>query len=120
MILVMTALRLVPLPIHSALEMMLGMALMAVPFVIGASVAGIVAGVVVGALVVGLALQGLDAGGRPALPVSAHHAADYGLALGMAGGALVLTIDDPAVATVFGVAAVAQLTLNLTTRYSQR
>ena len=120
MIGVMTALRLVPLPIHSALEMLLGMALMAVPFIIGASTAGIVAGVVVGALVVGLALQGLDAGERPALPVAAHHAADYGLALGMAAGALILAIDDMAAASLFGAAAIAQLALNLTTRYSAR
>ncbi len=116
----MTALRLVPLPIHSALEMLLGMAIMVVPFALGASTAGIVAGVAVGALVVGTALQGLDAGGRPALPVSAHHAADYGLVLGMAVGALVLGIDDRTAAAVFGAAALAQLALNLTTRYSQR
>ncbi len=116
----MTALRQVSLPLHSALEMLLGMALMVLPFVLGASPAGMVAGVVVGALVVGLALQAIDAGGRAPLPVSAHHAADYGLVLGMAGGALVLGIDDQIAATVFGAAAMAQLALTLTTRYTQR
>jgi len=116
----MTVVRLIPLPIHAGLEMLLGLALMAAPFVFGASIAGLVAGVVVGALVVGLALQSLDAGGRPPLPVSAHHAADYGLVLGMAGGALVLGIDDLTAAAIFGAAALAHLTLNLVTRYSQR
>lgn len=120
MVSAMTALRLITLPTHSALEMLLGLALMVAPFALGASTAGLVAAVVVGALVVGLALQGLEAGDRPALPVSAHHAADYGLVLGLAVGALVLAIDDATAATVFAVAAVAQLALNVTTRYSGR
>ena len=116
----MTALRLVSLPMHSALEMLLGLALMVAPFALGASTAGMIAGVVVGALVVGLALQALEAGGRPALPVSAHHAADYGLVLGLAAGALVLAIDDGIAATVFGAPALAHLALNVFTRYSAR
>ncbi len=116
----MTVLRLVPLPIHSGLEMLLGLALMIAPFALGASPAGLVVGVVVGALVVGLSLQALDAGGRPPLPVSAHYAADFGLALGMAGGALVLAVDDMTAASILGAAAVAELALTLTTRYSQR
>lgn len=116
----MTALRLIPLPIHSALEMLAGLVLMAAPFVLGATAAGMVAGVVVGALVVGLALQSLETGDRAALAVSAHYAADYGLALGMAGGALVLAAGDPTAAAIFGAAALVQLALNLTTRYSQR
>jgi len=116
----MTALRLVPLPVHSALEMMAGLLLMVAPFVLGTSAAGMVAGVVIGSLVVGMALQSLDTGPRGALPVSAHHAADHGLALGMAGAAIVLASADGTAALVFAVAAVAQLTLTLVTHYSAR
>ena len=120
MSLAMTALRLIPLPTHAALEMLLGLALMVAPFALGAGTAGMVAAVVVGALLVGLALQGLEAGGRPALPVSAHHAADYGVVIGMGLGALVLAIDDATAASVFAAAAVAQLALTATTQYSSR
>ena len=116
----MTALRLVSLPTHAALEMLLGLALMAAPFVLGTSIVGAVAGVVVGALVVGTALQSIDAGGRPPLAVAAHHAADFGLVIGMAAGAGVLALEDRTAAAMFGVAALAQLVLNLTTRYTQR
>ena len=116
----MTALRLVPLPVHSALEMMAGLLLMAAPFVLGTSTVGMVAGVVVGALVVGLALQALDTGPRGALPVSAHYAADFGLALGMAGAAVVLASADTTAAILFAAAAVTQMTLTLVTRYSAR
>ncbi len=116
----MTALRLVPLPLHSALEMMLGLLLMVAPFVLGTSAAGMVLGVVVGSLVVGLALQALDTGPRGALPVSAHHAADFGMALGMGGAALVLTSVDNIAAILFAAAAVTQMALTLVTRYSAR
>ena len=115
----MTALRLIPLPIHAALEMTAGLALMAAPFALGLSPAGMVAAVVLGALVVGLALQSVDAGSRP-LPVAAHYAADYGLALGLGAAAVLLATTDDAAALVFGAAALVQLTLNLVTRYSQR
>jgi hypothetical protein len=116
----MTALRLVPLSLHSALEMLLGLLLMVAPFVLGTSAVGMVAGVVVGALVVGLALQALDTGPRGALPVSAHHAADFGLALGMGGAAVVLASADATAALLFAAAAVAEMTLALVTRYSAR
>lgn len=115
----MTALRLVPLPIHSALEMFVGLALMGLPFALGLSTAAIVVGIVVGALVVGTALQSLDTGGRP-LPISAHVAADFGLGIGLAGAALVLLTMDAGASALFGAAAVAQLALTSVTRYSQR
>ena len=116
----MTALRLVPLPLHSALEMLLGLLLMVAPFVLGTSTVGMVAGVVVGALIVGLALQALDTGPRGALPVSAHYAADFGLAFGMGASALVLATTDATAAILFAAAAVVEMTLTLVTRYSAR
>src|SRR5512139_3156872 len=96
----MTALRLVPLPIHAALELLVGLALMALPFVLGVSTAGIAVGVIVGALTFGLALQAVETGRTGS--VAAHHAADYGVALGLAGAAVVLATVDAAAALLFG------------------
>jgi hypothetical protein len=114
----MTALRLLPLPMHAALEMLLGLALLGVPFALGLSTAALAAGVVIGALVVGHALKMVDADRTTS--VAAHHAADHGVALGMAGAAAVLAAIDPAAAVLFGAAAALQLVLNLTTRYTAR
>ena len=89
----MTAFRLISLPFHGALELLLGVSTMAAPFVLGFGAAGTVVGLVVGALVVGLAL----------------------------GAGLILSIAGDAVAGVFFAAAsAAQIALNLTTRYSVR
>ena len=115
----MTALRLVPLQIHSALELLAGLAIMALPFALGLTAAAMVTGVVVGALVAGTALQSLDAGSAP-LPISAHLAADFGLGIGLAGAAIVFVGTDAAASLMFGAAALAQLALTATTRYTQR
>ena len=116
----MSALRLFSLPTHAVLELLGGLALMAAPFALGLSAAAMVTAVLLGALVAGLALQSLDIGyGRP-VAISAHFAADYGIALGLAGAAVVLAGTDTAATLLFGAAAVMQLTLNLVTRYSQR
>jgi hypothetical protein len=119
----MTALRLISLPVHGALEMLVGLFIMAAPVMLGLSPAAAVIGVVVGALIVGLALTstGAEIDGRSALPIATHHAFDYGLVTGLAGAAVILGIagDRPA-AALFGSAALAQLALNVTTRYSRR
>ena len=114
----MTALRLVPLPLHSALEMLTGLALMTLPFALGLSTAGMLAGALVGALVVGLALQTVETGRSTS--VSAHHAADLGIALGLAAAAVVFGAAGDAAGLLFAGAAIAQLALNLTTRYTLR
>ena len=114
----MTAVRLLPLPMHSALEMLVGLALLGVPFALGLGTPALVMGVVVGAIVVGNALQTVDTDRR--YSVSAHHAADNGIALGLAGAALVLAASDEAGAVLFAAAAAVQLLLNLTTRYTAR
>ena len=113
----MTALRLLPLPIHSALEMLVGLALIVAPFALGLSTAALVAGVFIGALVAGLGLQAME---PDTTSVAAHHAADHGIAIGLAGAAIVFASVDAAAAILFGAAAVAQLALNLTTRYTAR
>ncbi len=123
MLLVMTALRLISFPVHGAVEMLLGFALMAVPVALGLSPAAAVSGVVVGTILVGLSLSSTDAGHDPrgTMTLSAHHAFDYGLATGLLGAAAILgATGDKIAALVFGLAAAAQLALNLTTRYSHR
>ena len=114
----MTALRLIPLPVHSVVEMLAGLALMVLPYALGMGPAALIVGPVIGALLMGLALQIVDVGGTSS--VSGHHAADFGIALGLAGASLVFAAVDGPAALLFGAAALAQLALNLTTRYTAR
>jgi hypothetical protein len=116
----MTALRLISLPTHAALEMAGGFVLMAAPFLLGFSAAGLVVSVVLGALIVGLALSAVPVEGRT-VPISAHFAYDRGIAVGLLGGALVLGLaGDVAASAVLAAVALAQALLNVTTRYSAR
>jgi hypothetical protein len=120
---VMTTLRLISLPVHGALEMLVGFFLMAAPVALGLSTAAAVFGVVVGALIVGLALSstGTEAEGRTTMTVSTHHAFDYGLVTGLLGAAAILGFSGDRIAAVlFAATALAQLALNVTTRYSHR
>lgn len=118
----MTASRLIPLPIHGALELVVGLTAMVASYGLGFSPAGMVIGFFVGAAIVGLALGSTpDARGVPALAVSTHHAADYGLALGLGASALLLAIvGDTLAGLVLGGVAVTHMLLNLSTRYTAR
>ena len=111
----MTALRFIPLPVHAALEMLLGLVIGIAPFALGLSTAAAFIGVVAGVLVVGLALQSMD----EHLHISAHLAGDQGIALGLGAAAAVMAVagDAPA-AAVFAALAGAQLIHILATRYS--
>lgn len=114
----MTAFRLIPLPLHAALELFVGLSLMAAPFVLGFSTAGVVSGLAVGALVVGLAL-GPAAAAEGRFDVSAHFAYDLGLVLGLFGAGTALAVGgDPRAGITFIAAAIVSLALNATTRYS--
>jgi hypothetical protein len=116
----MTALRLISLPTHAVLELTLGLFVMVAPFLLGFQPAGLVAGVVVGAVIAGLALSATPADGHR-VAVTAHFAYDRGLALGLLGAALVLGLaGDRAAGAVMAGAALAQLVLTLTTRYTAR
>ncbi len=117
----MTALRLISLPVHGALEMLLGLALMTLPFALGMSPAGVAIGVVAGAAVVGLSLGvAAPSGDRPAPSIATHHAFDQGLATGMLGAAVVLAAAGQRAGAAFlTIAGLAQLALTLTTRYSR-
>jgi hypothetical protein len=95
---------------------------MAAPFVLGFTPAATIIGVFAGALLVGLALASSapDGAGRP-LSIASHYAFDFGLATGLVGAAAVVgAAGDRVAAAFFAAAAVAQLALNLTTRYSLR
>ena len=117
---VVTALRLIPLPIHSALELAVGLFTMAAPFLFGFGPAAAVVAVSIGAVIAGIALAGTaNERGTTSLPIATHHAFDYGIAVGLAGAAAVVGIASDAVASVtLALIAATQLTLNLTTRYS--
>ena len=105
--------RSIPLPLHSALELLGGLALLAGPFLIGAAPAGLVVGVSLGAVLVGMALAGPDA-----LPVTAHQSFDLMLVAALAGGALALAVSgDPAGGLVLAVVGALELTLLSLTRW---
>ncbi|TML25161.1 MAG: hypothetical protein E6G30_10565 [Actinobacteria bacterium] len=115
----MTAFRLISLPTHAALELALGVALMAAPFVLGFGSAALVVCALVGALIVGLALSAAPEAGSGS--VSAHFAYDRGMALGLVAGAVALAVAGQAGgALALAAAAIAQTALNVTTRYTAR
>jgi hypothetical protein len=113
----MTAFRLISLPTHAALELALGVALMAAPFVLGFGSAALVVCALVGALIVGLALTATPEMGS----VSAHFAYDRGMALALVAGAVALAVAGEAGgALALTAAALGQTALNVTTRYTAR
>jgi hypothetical protein len=114
----MTAFRLISLPVHGALELLCGLAVMIVPFALGFGPGALVSGVALGALIAGMALS-TEPGGRGGVPVSAHFAFDRGLVVALLGVAVALASSaDRAAAVFFALAALAQLGLSLTTRYT--
>ncbi len=113
-------LRLIPLPVHGALELTLGMAVAAAPFALGLGAAGIVAGVFLGTTLMGLALGAGVGDGAGAVSLAAHAAYDRALAVGLLGaGALTALAAEPRAAALFAAAGLAQLALIAVTRYSR-
>jgi hypothetical protein len=111
----MTVMRLISLPAHGALELLVGLAALAAPFVLGFGPAGMVVGVTFGVLVVGLALSTTDT----ALPISAHFAFDHATALAALGAAVLLGLSGDRTATIaLGALGLIQAMLNASTRYS--
>jgi hypothetical protein len=113
----MTLARLIPLSMHAALEMLLGMTAMAAPFLLDLDPAATIVGVALGTLLVGLALSlAVD---DDSLPLAAHYAFDYGLVFGLLGAAVVVGIaGDRAGTALLATLGLTQLALNVTTRYS--
>jgi hypothetical protein len=116
--LTVTVLRLITFPAHAALEFAGGVALMAIPFALGFSPAGLLASVAAGALVAGMALGAASREGG-GLAVAGHLAFDRAMALALVGGALALAAHgDPAASTTLLVGSLGLLALTVTTRYS--
>jgi len=121
----MTLARLVPLPIHAALEVALAPIVIAAPFALGLDPAAYVVALIIGVLLMGTGLTTTTAlRGRAApqgLRVSAHVDLDLGIALASAVSALAFAIGGDVVAGgFFGTIAVALGLLAVTTRYSAR
>jgi hypothetical protein len=107
--------RSISLPIHAALELALGLALVAGPFVLGLEPAGLVAAFSLGVLLTGLALAGPDS-----LPLSTHQAFDLALVAALAGGGVGLGLSgDPAAGLLLAAVGGLQLVLVTLTRWAR-
>ena len=94
---------------------MLGAALLAGPFVLGAEPAGLVVAFSLGVLLIGLALAGPDS-----LPLSTHQAFDLGLVAALGGGGVGLGLaGDPAAGLLLAAVGALQLMLLSLTRWAR-
>lgn len=118
----MTTFGLIPFTLRPPLQLLLGLAALALPFLLGVGPAGAVVSVVVGVLVVGVALSStVTERGTSPLPLSAVHGFDWGIALGLLGSAGALGLAGHRDATVLLAALGAtHLLLTLTTRWTLR
>src|SRR3954466_5590784 len=93
----MTAFRLISLPAHGAMELLVGLALTASPFVLGFSPAATVFTVLRGARVTGVA-PGASVGDTGTIDIAAHDTFDIAFAIGLLGAGVVFAIagDGPA------------------------
>jgi hypothetical protein len=97
--------------------MLVGIATMAAPFLLGFGTAGGIAALLIGLVIVGAALNTID---TRQINVGAHYALDHVMALAMLLVALALGIfaGDRHATAYLAAAAVVQLGLNVTTRYT--
>jgi len=96
-----------------------GSALIGVPFMLALDAAPLVAGVLVGALTIALGVAGTDPGTRGSLPVSTQAVYDRGLALGLFVSALLFLLFGELEAMVlFALAGLAAVITVSVTRYS--
>ena len=121
----MTLARLVPLPIHAALEVALAPIVIAAPFALGLDGGAYVVALIIGVLMMGTGLATTTLlsgrGGPSGLRVSAHVDVDLGIALAAAFSALAFASTGELVAAgFFATVAVMQGLLTVTTRYSAR
>jgi len=118
----MTAIRLVPFPIHAALRLLTGLFTMVVPFLVGFTPAATVVAITIGAMVAGVALRSTpDERGFITTPLNSIHAFEWGTVLGTFGAAAIFGLAGDLIAlATLGAIATAQLVGNLTTRYSLR
>ena len=125
MIIDMTLARLVPLPIHAALEVALAPIVIAAPFALGLDAGAYVVALIIGVLLMGTGLATITLlSGRDApqgLRVSAQFDVALGIALASAVSALAFAVMGEMLAgALFATIAIAQGLLAVTTRYSAR
>ena len=107
-------LRRLSLPEHGAVELLVGVALIAAPFVLGFGPAGLLASMTAGAILAGLAVS-------DGLPISTHMAADTLAAAALLGVAVALAAAGEAVAGgLLAAAGAGELALGMATRWTRR
>jgi hypothetical protein len=107
-------LRRLSLPEHGALELIVGLALIAAPFALGFGPAGLLVSMAAGAVVAGI---GLSEG----MTISAHMAADLAVSLGLLAVAVALASGGETLAGgVLATAAACELALSVATRWTRR
>lgn len=107
--------------LRSALLVVAGSVLIAVPFLMGLDAAPLVTGVLVGTLAIALGLAGTEPGGRGTLPLSAQAVYDRGLAFGLLlCGGIFGVAGEPEAMVLFTGAGLAALFMTAVTRYSAR
>jgi hypothetical protein len=107
--------RRISLPIHSLVELLVGLALVVGALALDLGPAGVVL-----TFAAGVSLAGIGLGAAETLPLGVHQSLDRGLVIGLSLGAMVAAADGGALAAVMllGVA-VAQLALLTATRWTR-
>jgi hypothetical protein len=107
-------LRRLSLPEHGAVELVIGVALIAAPLVLGFGPAGLLASMTAGALLAGLAVADTAS-------ISAHMTADATISAAMLAAALILAAHgENAAGGVLAAAGAGELALSLATRWTRR
>ena len=104
---------------RSALLIPLGVAIPVTAALLSLSTAAQVSGLAIAILVVGLGLAGTASSGRGTVPVNQQSGYDLGLAVGLAGAAVLFALAGDALAVaLFGGFAALTMLINLFTRYT--
>src|SRR4051812_4651221 len=107
-------LRRLSLPEHGAVELLVGLALIAAPFLLAFGPAGLLISMAAGAILAGLAIS-------DTLAISAHMAADTAVAAALIGVAVALgSTGETAAAGVLAAAGAGELALGMATRWTRR
>jgi hypothetical protein len=106
-------LRRLSLPEHGAVELLIGVALIALPIVLGFGPAGLLASMAAGAVIVGLAVG--DAA------ISTHMAGDAAVSAALLAAAVALAAHgDTVAAGILAAAGAGELALGMATRWTRR
>jgi hypothetical protein len=109
----------ISIDLHGAIELLIGAALVLLPFALGFEPAAIAFSAALGALVIGLALTASEPGGRASIPLAAHAAYDWGLGVGLvAAGFTFGSLEGYQPMVFFLAAGAAELLLLARTRYA--